>query len=223
METSVTKTRGTILGKSIGFLLGLSVLFVFLLLGVGAYFFSEYVTDWRIQRATQATSIEIVGHGLSSHEVESLGKRIDEFLNQNNLAENSNPLRLSANELTALVTEPLPRDVSSRIRFEFEDGGLFLRGSIDLAEWGYEGRYLNGRLWVSIDKIGGRYRFSLADLKGNQGVWISAKSLRAIGLQNLTGYAYRHPQLSPILQKTDRIELQDQVLVLFPKTLALED
>jgi len=214
----VTKTRCMFLGKTIGFLLGCSVLAVFLLLGTGIYFFFEYVVDWRIQRASQTTPVKIADPSLSSDEVRSLKLRVEGFIKERTQAKKPTPLKLSADELTALVVSSFPQDTSSRIRFEFEDEGLFIRGSIDLTEWGYDGRYLNGHLWVFIEKVSGRFRFRLADIKGHEDVWISGKSLRALRLENLSGYAYRHPQLSPILQKTDYIELQDQAIILFPKT-----
>ena len=208
-----------LLGKTIGFLLGCSVIFVFLLLGAGVYFFLEYVTDWRVERASQTAPVEIADHGLSSDEVRSLKLRIEDFINQPTQREQPTPLKLSADELTALVVPALPQDKSSRFRFEMEDEGLFIRGSIALAGWGYEGRYLNARLWIFIQKIGGRFRFKLADIKGHEDVWISGKALRALRLENLTGYAYRHPQLSPILQKAAHIELQDRAIIFSPKTL----
>ena len=213
------KTRGRLLGKTIGFLLGCSVLFVFLLLGTGIYFFLEYVEDWRIKRASQTAQVEIADHGLSNDELRSLKLRVEDFINEPIQRKTPASLKLSGDELTALVAPSFLQDKSSKIRFQFEDEGLFMRGSIALAEWGYEGRYLNGRLWVFIQKVGGRFRFKLAEIKGHEDVWISGKSLRALRLENLTGYAYRHPQLSPILQKTDHIELQDQAIILFPKTL----
>ncbi len=211
------KTRSRLLGQTIGLVLGGSLIFLFLLAGAGIYVFFDYVKDWRIQRASQTAPVEIADHGLSHEEVGKLKQRVEEFLNGDRLDSTPNPLKISAEELTALVGPPLPHDPASRIRFEIDDDGLFIRGSLSLADWGYSGRYLNARLWVFIDKVSGRFRFKLADIKGHEDVWISGKSLRALQVENLTGYAYGHPQLSPILLHTDHIELQDHAIVFIPQ------
>lgn len=216
-ETPVAKAQPRLLGKTIGLLLGGSILFLFLLFGAGIYFFFDYVKDWRIQRASQTAPIEIADHGLSHEEVGELKQRVEEFLNGHGQGLTPNTLKISADELTALVGLPFPHDPASRIRFEIDDDGLFIRGSLSLADWGYSGRYLNARLWVFIDKVSGRFRFKLADIKGHEDVWISGKSLRALRVENLTGYAYGHPQLAPILQRTDQIELQDHAIVFIPR------
>lgn len=226
----MTTTRGTRLGKLFGFLIGCAVLFAFVVIGIGAFFFVEYTDNWRIQRASQTAPIEIEGHGLSTDELTSLKLRVDAFTNGENRAEKPKPLTLSADEMTALVApsvaedtvpeEAAAEDPLSKLRFECEDGMLFIRGSIDLAEWGYDGRHLNGRLWVFIDKTSSEnFQFSLEDVKGHPNVTISGRALRALGLKNITRYAYGHPQLSSILRSAERIELQDQTMILHPKSL----
>ena len=119
-------------------------------MGAGLYFSGEYISDWRVGRVSQAAPVRIHSHGLSSEEHKNLELRIDAFTNKRSQWEASRPLQLSVGELTSLAVSAIPEEHSSKIQFECEDDSLFLRGSIALNDWGYEGQYLNGRLWVAI-------------------------------------------------------------------------
>ena len=157
--------------------------------------------------------MDIGSHGLTSSDLSALQIRVKHF-SDGSAPEES--LTLSPDELTAVVEPCIPEGTTSKIRFETEKGNLFIRGSIDLSNFGHDGRYLNGCLQVYIEKRADYFYFGLLDLKGHEDVWLSGKALHTLGFHSVTKYAYGCPTLSTILKRTESIEVKDQEVVFLP-------
>ncbi|MGI9457138.1 MAG: hypothetical protein ACR2NU_11300 [Aeoliella sp.] len=209
------------LGKLIGFSLGLLPFALLACVAVPVYWVIDGTQDMRIRRATQKAPIEIASHGLTPTALANLEARVDDYLKAASDG-NRTALRLTPDELTALVEPFLPAGGGSRIRFETESGTLYVRGSIDLKDFGHPGRYLNGCLAVVMEERAGHFFFNLYDLKGHEDAWISRKVLRALEFHAIGQYAYACPVLSDILDESEQISVDGGVIAFKPKSRAKE-
>ncbi len=178
-------------------------------------FMEELVAEY-----TDTEPVALPEEALSDEVFGELSGRVDAFVVGVEEGAATDPLVLTADEINALIQQhPDWEDLKGKVYITMEDDEIGGEVSFPLGELGwdmFQGRYFNGTA---------TFRISLD--RGFLGVFLTSMSLKGEPLpeevmqgfraQNLAQDQQNNPQLQPVIDALESIEVEDGKLILTPK------
>lgn len=198
---------------------GVVALLIVVLILVGGFAFKGLV-EGLVEEYTETEPVALPEVALSEGAFEEVRGRVDAFVEGVEEGAATTPLVLTADEINALIQQhPDWEDLKGKVYITMEDDEIGGEVSFPLGELGwdmFQGRYFNGTATfrISLDRgFLGVFLTSMS-LKGEP---VPDEVMQGFRAQNLAQDQQNNPQLRPVLDALESIEVEDGKLILTPK------
>jgi hypothetical protein len=202
--------------------IGCGVLVVLGLIGaVGLYFGLKGIMGMAIEATTDAEPRELPQVPMTEREIEAVLSRANEFTQAVENGQPTEPLVLSSNEINALIqNHPDFENLADMVYVTIADDAI--QGEVSIPADRFipmevaEGRYLNGSASFTVSLSSGRLMVFLESLQIGD-TQVPSDVMTEIRRKNLAENAMDNPEIKPLIQKLDTIEVKDGNLIITPK------
>lgn len=195
-------------------------------LGIGGYFWAKGKVEEAVDLFTSDTAEEIVAPKAPKLQVEQVLARFDQFADEMEAGNVSEPLILTGEELNLLLhNHENFSDFAGMAAVEIDEDVLKARVSIDLeslevpinfiAEQ-FEGRYFNGTGGFSLNMNRGRLALYLEELEVN-GMKVPEIYIQEMSEENLFKDLQNTPEIDSFFSKLSDLKVEDGKMIIVPK------
>jgi hypothetical protein len=214
MEEETAKPHGNIF--KYGCLAGLVLLLMVVLGGLfGLYYAKRMFKDFTDDKPAVLPEVR-----MSSAEMNQIQRRIDNFRQAVRLGKQTEPLRLTSDELNALIaTDPDLSALKGKLFVKLSGNVVEGQLSVPMESVGlplFHGRYLNGTGTFHVSLHNGRLDLHVSSFE-TKGKQVPKIYMDQIQKENLAAGINREPRAAAALDWLKEISVQDGKLVLVPK------
>ena len=208
-------------GRGCLFYLFVSIIVFVLALGGAGYFGYRYITGKLgefVQEYTSDTPAVLPKENLTEEEIAQVNTRTQQFVSAVNSGQSADPLVLTGKDINALIAgSPDFAMFKDSVHVSISDSNVTGEISLPLDEFGYPGRYLNGKATFSVQIIGENLDVRISELvvKGQPA---PDAFMSAIKGQNLAEDNKIKSEESKFLSKIQRLDVKDGKIIITPRS-----
>jgi len=201
--------------------IGCVTLFVLgVVIAVAGYFAIKGTLEKLIESYTSAEPLELPRVQLPADRIQTVIAEADGFKQAVKAGQPTDPLVLSGEEINALIQHhPDFEGISDKVYVTLEDEKIHGQVSIPLGERFRiaEGRYLNGSATFTVSVVAGRLIVFLDSLEVGDSKLPEA-IMKDFRQQNLAEKLAEDPEIAPIMDKLESVEVTKGQLVITPRS-----
>lgn len=193
------------------------------MVSMGVVTFMGYrLVQQQINKYTASAPRDLPSVEVTAEEATAIKNRVESFKKAiDDLEPEVEPLILTADEINALIANN--PDLKNRVYLQIKDGKVSADVSFPLDNFpGLRGRYFNGSVTIQPSLENGVLIVKATEASIN-GEPLPEDFMSAIRNENLAKDLYKNVEFAKFLRRIERLEIEDDVIVLTPKVLTPEE
>lgn len=199
-------------------------LLVLLIVGGGALYYGYRVIMGQVgefvNQYTESAPRPLPRDPLTEQDIADVQQRVVDFTQNIETGASSEPLVLTGKDINALIaSSPELQYFKDSVHVSVEGDQITGEVSLPLADFGYPGRFLNGKATFAVALADDQLDVRISELQV-KGEPVPDSVMSALQGQNLAENSKLDQQEGKIIQKIDRLEISDGKVTITPKTAA---